>query len=951
MLFSLRLLSKFVELQSVIQSVCPYYTKASDSDSLCVLETLLLQQGFEIEAMNWVHQSTQFVFGRIVECHANPGKTGKLDKLLYAKVCVGDPQSDNHYKWILCGDKTIQVGQIVCVALPGAVVGNKTIAETTMQDCVSQGMLCSAQELGLPFETKNVWVVAPFLQQWQPHVPLDTYLGLPVLPTLGFSDCIIDIGITPNRPDALSHQGLAWEIYAGLTTQKKQTAWHGFGYKAMACAYLPEFEQNSVGLLQALQSKNKLITNTTWISKTALHPEIPMLLFGVDLDPALFSAIHTPIHIQAHLYNLGYAVKSLLVDAGQYLQILYGQPSHVYDKQYIESQTEFAFATHPSLPNTSNLTMHGLDGNKYTLQPGDIYGYTMPTHQVQTLVGVLGATPSSVSATTMNCIVELALPNGKQVRQMSRRHGIHTQAGFLFDKGVSAPGRLHLMTEFIGYLCSLLDGIPHHALLNIQNMWQGCVYNSLFIDAIQQQPVVVSYDTQLFGAITGFTLPEHIQQQILENLGYVVVEQPAVEQPYILWRVTVPIHRSSDVSCPQDIVEEILRMEGHKRITSTPLPMSPMPSFVAPSLRITHGARAFFSQWATECMDFNFIGSTMPGVTRCMLQNSIALQNPLNSAYTHMQTNGFGVLLEKLVGNWKQNYTQGSLFSVQRVFAHATNDMLYDYSMQNQTMDIGMQVSNYIAFDIHSASISNKPLETNRLHGIWYGLPMPVWNDPNIDINAAQVVQNLFFKVTEIVTEYVQTMTQRHIVSVENHRLPTDHCNVSFMQHNASCVFYVCGVAIGSCGRLQPSIQKDLEIPFNIPIVLLDINLGTLQNIVQILEQKQKTPEKPVLHSLTQPAMQQEFALQVDETVPVGQLSAGMESLFNQFCKSHNYVLSFHVPVVVSVFDIFHKPDGIKSVGIRYQWQLVSNTPWNKDAFAMYIVEQAKIVLGATINY
>ena len=366
---------------------------SSSTDQLCEQLTDL---GLEVDECTTIAPAfTGVVIGEVLEAVQHPD----ADRLRVCQVNVGKATPLN----IVCGAKNARAGIKVCVAMVGATLpGDFAIKEAKLRGVLSQGMLCSAKELGLVDTLDGIIELAE-----------DAPIGDNIREYWDLDDHQISIELTPNRGDCLSLEGIAREI--ALFNQLDFV---------QECA--PE---------QPSQNGNSQV-------KISAHQVAP--LYCLQKIKGIHNQGRAPAWMIKHLERSGLRSISPVVDTLNYIMLLTGQPMHAFDADKIQGKIEVCLSQgHEKIKllNEAELTLH-----KDTLIIRD-------DSQVLALAGIMGGLDSSVTETTQNILVEAAFFNPLAIAGKARIYGLHTDSSHRFDRGVdpALPLRaLNLAAQLIG---------------------------------------------------------------------------------------------------------------------------------------------------------------------------------------------------------------------------------------------------------------------------------------------------------------------------------------------------------------------------------------------------------------------------------------------------------------------------------------------------------------------
>ena len=459
----------------------------------------LSRTGLEVEGIETLLEpSEDLVVGQVLDCQAHPN----ADKLSICKVDVGqgEPQT------MVCGAPNVRKGLKVITALPGAKLpGNLTIAVSELRGVTSSGMFCSLRELGFPND-----VIPAKYSDGIMELPADTSVGEKITDLMKLSDPILDIDLTPNRADALSYRGTAYELAAIYDEKLK------FAHKPAQTEALKSLKAWSVT-----------------ISDPELCPEYNALLIqGVKVQ-------ESPLWLQTRLMKSGIRPINNVVDATNYILLEYGQPLHAFDADALPGQNMGVRLAQTGEKLTT------LDGQEHSLASSDLV--VTACEQPVALAGVMGGLATEVTEKTTNVLIEAASFERIHVRKTAQRYHLRSEASIRNERGIDESQILSA-----GLACvDILQGIQPTVKL------QGGQRESTVPEANRQITTSTAYINQLLGTTLGYEemkgLLERLQFEVRGSAEAFTVEIPK---------------RRHDVSVPADLAEEVGRLYGYDHLPS-----------------------------------------------------------------------------------------------------------------------------------------------------------------------------------------------------------------------------------------------------------------------------------------------------------------------------------------------------------------------------------------------
>jgi len=439
------------------------------------------------------------VVGEVRECKPHPN----ADRLRLTRVDIGSSELLS----IVCGAPNVAEGQKVLVATVGSVLypmeGTPiSIQKSKIRGEVSEGMICAVDELGLGHGHDGIWVL-----------DADAVLGTPAAVHLGLEgDVCIEIGLTPNRADAMSHYGVARDIHAWATHR---------GHRS-------RLVQPAVGPFEQLAFSSPSDTLQLSVEDAEACPHY------VGLSMRMPHPVETPEWIRKRLETIAIKPIHFLVDAANYVMHECGQPLHVFDRKAISGD---AIVVRNAFEGARFTT---LDGKERVLHAQDLT--IANADKPMALAGIFGGLESGVQTDTLDFFIESAWFDPVRIRKTARRHGLNTDASFRYERGVDpvlaeyALKRLALLVHEYG------GALPCSKLLRLG------------------QPLLTHHSVRIrperMLRFIGLQLETDRLVALLKGLEIEVAEQGAQE-----WGLRVPGYRV-DVQREADVAEEVLRIYG-----------------------------------------------------------------------------------------------------------------------------------------------------------------------------------------------------------------------------------------------------------------------------------------------------------------------------------------------------------------------------------------------------
>ena len=437
--------------------------------------------------------------GKVLTCELHPNS----DHLHITTVDLGkgEPQQ------IVCGAPNVAAGQKVIVADLGCVLydgdSEFTIKKSKLRGVESFGMICAEDEIGVGTAHDGIIVL-----------PEDAPVGQPAAEYYHLeSDWVIEIDITANRSDALSHWGVARDLYAWLKRNGYETSLHR-----------PDCSEFSV-------DNNDMPIDVEIENTEACRRYACVSITGCEVK-------ESPEWLQDKLKIVGLRPINNIVDITNYVMMAYGQPMHCFDADMVEGK-KIVVRTQPE--GTKFVT---LDGEEHTLGEHDLS--ICNANEPMCIAGIFGGKGSGTYDTTTNVVLESAYFHPTWIRKSARRHGLSTDASYRFERGIDPNGTIYALKQ-AAILCKQLAG--GKVSMEIKDVYPSPIADSR-----------VQLDYEYVDRLIGKKIGNDMVKSIVESLEMKVVEETA--EGLLL---DVPAYRV-DVQRPCDVVEDILRIYGYNNV-------------------------------------------------------------------------------------------------------------------------------------------------------------------------------------------------------------------------------------------------------------------------------------------------------------------------------------------------------------------------------------------------
>lgn len=576
------------------------------------LARLLTEAGLEVESIQDLSLPFKnVVVGAVLKKSLHPNS----DRLSLCQVSVGD----GVVQQIVCGAQNHKEGDRVAVALPGAELANGVkISSSQIRGVESVGMLCSESELGLSSEASEGILI----------LDSSAKIGTPLARFLGMDDFVFELKVTPNRADCLSHLGLAREISTLLVRPLRSTA----AFAAMADMEVSASDSEQNG---------PITVEVTERARAFCPRYCGQAIKNIKIAPS-------PDWLKVRLRAVGLKSINNVVDVTNFVMFEMGQPLHAFDASLLEGKKIRVDLAQSKEKFTS------LDGTNIELGNEDLT--IRDRERVVALAGVVGGLNSGVNADTKEIFVESALFSAGSTRKTSRKHGVQTESGYRFSRGVNGCQTESALKRAVGLILQVAGG-------EIDGDEIDLVFES-------HRPAEIDLKYSIVNERLGYPVSAEAIETRLKSLGCVVVNK--TDRGI---KVQGPKHRM-DLTIDMDLVEEIARLEGYSLIPET-LPHSdfiPTPSH-SDSLDAERLRRAMVELGAHEARNFPFVSELRQTQFLGQLERlrangletedqAIKLLNPIAEDLNVMRKSLTFSLFQNVELNQRRGRMRGALFEV-----------------------------------------------------------------------------------------------------------------------------------------------------------------------------------------------------------------------------------------------------------------------------------------------
>ncbi len=538
----------------------------------------------------------KIVVGEIVAVEKHPN----ADRLSYCEVALNGDRAG-----IVCGAPNVKVGQKVPVALPGAILPTGVqIKPTSIRGVASEGMICSEVELELGDDASGIMVLAR-----------DAEVGRPLAQAIGLDDWVLELEITPNRPDCMGVIGVAREAAALVGASLK----------------VPPAALEEAGEDISAHVKIEIADPDLCPRYTAKYVD------NVTIGPS-------PVWMRQRLEAVGIRSINNVVDVTNYVLMETGQPLHAFDFDLLRGgRIVVRRAKARETLETIDHIVRKLEPNALVIADGE---------RPVALAGVMGGAQSEINEGTSKVLIESANFDPINIRQTSRSLGLISESSLRFEKGVDIGGTLYAAERAAQLIGATAGG----------RVWAGAVDNYP-----NPRPArVISLRPGRVETILGASIPAKKVRSLLESL-----ELEAAESQDVL-EVTVPSFRV-DLEREIDLIEEVARLYGLNNIAASLLPSTNPDRGLSPLQSLTRRLRGLMeAAGLMEVVNYSFIGrgelDRLGLPKKHPWLEAVPIANPLSEDQAVMRTTLLPSLLRTIAHNVNRGQTDVRVFEIGKVF-------------------------------------------------------------------------------------------------------------------------------------------------------------------------------------------------------------------------------------------------------------------------------------------
>jgi phenylalanyl-tRNA synthetase beta chain len=609
----------------------------------------LTAAGLEVESLESVGQDIRGVV--VAQVLTVEELTGLKKPIRYCRVAVSEAQlagPPEDAPGVICGAVNFAAGDRVPLARPGSVLpGGFEIGARKTYGHLSEGMICSARELAIGEDHAGIIVLPP-----------DAPLGADFVAYAGLRDEVFDIAVTPDRGYAVSVRGIARELASAFAVPFTDPA------SAVPAPENPEEGPGAVAGGGELDEAGPEVYPARIGDPSGCDRIVLREVRG--FSPAALP----PLWMRVRLARCGVRSVSLAVDVTNYLMLELGQPLHAFDRSKLTGE----IVVRRAQPGEK---LETLDHVVRTLDPDDIL-ITDASGPIS-LAGTMGGLSTEIDPDSSDLVIEAAHFDADAVAKMSRRHKLHSEASYRFERGVDRELPLRASAKAVALLSALGGG----------RVVPGCTH--AWVDV---PPVTISMAADYPDRVAGVVYGRDIVVRRLREVGCAVRETRAAATPTIApWRADRPAERQTpepsgsalvvalevtppswrpDLTDPADLAEEVIRLEGYENVPAR-MPRALAGRGLTPRQRLRRSAgRTLAEAGYVEVLSSPFASRSDADLLRLPLEDmrrpAVVVANPLSEDEPLLRTTVLPGLFRVLTRNIGRGFADTALFEIGPVF-------------------------------------------------------------------------------------------------------------------------------------------------------------------------------------------------------------------------------------------------------------------------------------------
>ena len=570
----------------------------------------LTMSGTEVKKIEYVGgRYKNIIVGKIIDYSDHPD----AGKLSLCKVDIGSKKLD-----IVCGARNFKKEDKVAVALPGARIKDVTIKKSKIRGQISEGMMCSEMELGLSSESQGIMILDESCK-----------IGEDFSKSVGLDDTVLELEITPNRPDCLSVIGIAREI--STLTDKK--------------LIIPNYDIN-----KKLNLDSKFVIE---INDYTLCPRYSAKIFRNTPD------IESPRWIKNRLMLCDVRPVNLIVDLTNYIMLETGQPMHAFDKDLLYSGKIIV----RNAAKKEKIKM--IDDSIKILDEDALV--IADEKKVVAIAGIMGGKDTEINPDTKNVLLESANFYGPSIMKTSKNIGLRTEASNRFEKKIDPMLTVFAIERFEDML-KKVTGIET----------EECIHDN-YMEKDRKRKIDLRVEK--VSKILGKQINKELISKILTKLKINNIVKDNIVQ------VTVPSFRYEDLEREIDLIEEIARIYGYDKLDSIPTGVKERRGKYSFYQKTVRNIRQILCDIGLdEVINYSFLSAVEIETFKLNLEeeykDSVAILNPINEDFKFLRP----MLLPSLMKNIKDNINHTikdiRIFEISKVFKKKnTNNLPLEINM------------------------------------------------------------------------------------------------------------------------------------------------------------------------------------------------------------------------------------------------------------------------------
>lgn len=571
------------------------------------LSRILTSIGLEVEGMHHYEEARGGLKGLIIGEVISTEKHPNADKLSLTKVDIGNGEPLQ----IVCGAPNVAAGQKVVVATVGTTIypfsGDPlTMKVAKIRNVESQGMICAEDEIGLGTSHNGIMVLPSSLKT---GIPAADYFQ-------PYEDWVYEIGLTPNRMDAMSHWGVARDV----------------------CAWLTHHDKKDLKPKLPLSNSFKPDNNNSAVTVTIENQVACQRFSGVSISNLTIG--ESPRWLKLRLKAIGIRPINNIVDITNYIQHETGQPLHAYDSAAIKGNKIIV----KNLPEGTVFVT--LDEKERKLSKEDLM--VCNESEGMCIAGVFGGLHSGVTNSTKNIFLEAAWFDPVSIRKTSFRHGLRTDAASRFEKGTDISNTANVLKRAALLIKEIAGGEISSNIVDV------------YPDPREKVQVGIKY--HFIKKLSGKMYHSATVKDILVSLGFEIIKE-GIDELF----VAVPYHKP-DISLPADLVEEILRIDGLDNI------VIPEAITLTPSVEENFGPEAWREKLSAYLVGLGFNEILTNSITNSAyftqteLATAVKMLNNLSAELNIMRPSMLETGLEVIAHNLNRKNNDLKLFEFGKTY-------------------------------------------------------------------------------------------------------------------------------------------------------------------------------------------------------------------------------------------------------------------------------------------